>query len=138
MIWFILSIVTLAVVIVVHDFILNMVARYKKKLTMLSVIMALFISHSAHIWIYAISYYLGLTYFGIGHIEGNLSGDFLDYVYFSATNYTSLGYGDIVAVGGVKHVATFQGLIGLLMIGWSTAFAFWYMQKHRMGDKLID
>lgn len=88
------------------------------------------LSHVLHIWVYAFALYISVNWVKSGEIIGCTCKTIHDYVYFSASNYTSLGYGDYVATDGLRLLATFEGLIGLLMIGWSTAFAFWWMQRN--------
>ncbi len=45
-----------------------------------------------------------------------------DYLYISLVNYTTLGYGEIVPTGHLRTICGFEALIGLLMVGWTTAF----------------
>jgi hypothetical protein len=45
-------------------------------------------------------------------------------VYFSLAAYTAIGFGDVVLGPGWRVLAGIEGLMGLLLIGWSTAFVF--------------
>lgn len=45
-------------------------------------------------------------------------------VYFSLVTYTTIGYGDVVLGPGWRVLAGIEGLTGILLIGWSTAFVF--------------
>jgi hypothetical protein len=45
-------------------------------------------------------------------------------VYFSLATYTTIGFGDIVLGPGWRVLAGIEGLTGLLLVGWSTAFVF--------------
>jgi len=45
-------------------------------------------------------------------------------VYFSLTTYTTIGFGDVVLGPGWRVVAGIEGLTGILLVGWSTAFVF--------------
>ena len=45
-------------------------------------------------------------------------------VYFSITCYTTVGFGDIVLGPGWRVLAGIEGLTGLILVGWSTAFVF--------------
>ena len=45
-------------------------------------------------------------------------------VYFSLTSYTTIGFGDVVLGPGWRVMAGVEGLTGLLLVGWSTAFVF--------------
>jgi hypothetical protein len=45
-------------------------------------------------------------------------------VYFSLVTYTTIGFGDVVLGPGWRVLAGIEGLTGILLIGWSTAFVF--------------
>jgi len=45
-------------------------------------------------------------------------------VYFSIVTYTTIGFGDVVLGPGWRVLAGIEGLTGVLLIGWSTAFVF--------------
>jgi hypothetical protein len=51
-------------------------------------------------------------------------------VYFSLVTYTTIGFGDVVLGPGWRVLAGIEGLTGVLLIGWSTAFVFAIV--HRM------
>ena len=50
-------------------------------------------------------------------------------LYFLAT-YTTIGFGDVVVGPGWRVLAGIEGLTGILLVGWSTAFVFAVV--HRM------
>jgi hypothetical protein len=50
------------------------------------------------------------------------------YFEFAFENYTALGYGDAVAVGGRRLIGPITALNGLLLIGWSVAIIFEVMR----------
>ena len=126
----ILSITAAAITIFSHEMVLRFITQKCNRLRMVWVMIILSVSHAAHIWLYGLAIFLAVQVFNIGSILHCDCTGFLDYVYFSATNYTSLGYGDYIPQGHIRFLVTFEGLFGLLMIGWSTAFAFWWMQRH--------
>ena len=45
-------------------------------------------------------------------------------VYFSLVTYTTIGFGDVVLEPGWRVLAGIEGLTGIILIGWSTAFVF--------------
>ena len=45
-------------------------------------------------------------------------------VYFSLTTYTTIGFGNVVIGPGWRVLAGIEGLTGILLVGWSTAFVF--------------
>src|SRR5215470_17548746 len=45
-------------------------------------------------------------------------------LYFSLVTYTTIGFGDVVVGPGWRVLAGIEGLTGMLLVGWSTAFVF--------------
>lgn len=54
----------------------------------------------------------------------------LDLVYYSATVYTTLGFGDIVPLGPLRLMTGVEALTGLVLITWSASFTFLEMQRY--------
>jgi hypothetical protein len=89
--------------------------------------------HVIEIWLFAFGYYYLDKHGGFGQIEGALgaySGTLLDCSYFSFTTYTSLGFGDIHAVGDIRYLTGLETLIGLVLISWTASFIFIEMQRY--------
>lgn len=94
-----------------------------------------FLAHVVEIWIFAIGYYLTVKWNGNSELGGNFDGSLLDCSYFSFTNYTSLGYGDIEPFGHVRFLSGLEGLTGLIMIAWTASFMYIEMQKFWQADR---
>lgn len=77
----------------------------------LATVIALAALHSIEIWTYAFVFHL---------LNPALS--FAEALYFSISTYTTLGYGDIVLGHEWRVFGATEAMIGLLLIGWSTAF----------------
>lgn len=75
------------------------------------VVLGLVFIHGLEIWLYAAVYLLLGT---MRTLEEAL--------YFSASSFTTVGYGDIVLESRWRLVAALEGVSGFLLIGWSTAF----------------
>lgn len=78
---------------------------------MLAVVLGIFALHAAEIWIYALAY-LALGAFA----------DFPTALYFSATSFSTLGFGDVVLGPDWRLLSAVEGVTGLILIGWSSAF----------------
>lgn len=77
--------------------------------------------HLAEIAVWAIAYW---TLVGSNSFER-----FEDALYFSTVTFTTLGYGDIVIGNSWKLLSACQGMIGLMVFGWSTALLFAVVQR---------
>lgn len=79
--------------------------------------------HWIEIILFGLVYWVLSTQFAaqVGTIEG--AKDLHDYMYFSATTYTSLGFGDLFPTGHLRILAGTEALVGLMMISWSAVFA---------------
>ena len=92
-------------------------------------ILCLMLLHSIEIWIF------GLNYFWLQQLEG--FGAFVDIehlgvfdcVYYSASVFTTLGFGDIVTEGPIRFMTGVEAVSGLTFITWSASFTFLEMLK---------
>lgn len=105
-------------------------SRRSLRVRFLMLSFVLFGTHVAQIWLFA----LALALLGAHPLTGDLAGMeslvFLDYVYFSAITYTTLGYGDLVPTGPIRFITGTEALIGLMLITWSASLTFLEMQRH--------
>ena len=75
------------------------------------VILGLFVLHGIEIWLYA------FLYLGIGSVDG-----LREAVYFSTITYGAIGYSDAAMAERWRLVSAIEGINGIILIGWSTAF----------------
>ncbi len=83
-----------------------------------SVVLGLFIVHGLEIWSYA------FLYLKLGAVTG-----LRDAVYFSTVTYAAIGYDDDAIADSWKLIAGIEGINGLLLVGWSTAFFVTVMKR---------
>lgn len=76
-----------------------------------SLVLALFVLHGIEIWAYAFVYVL------LGAVNDIATG-----VYFSTISYAAIGYSDVHIRPEWRLVGAIEGINGLLLLGWSTAF----------------
>ncbi len=93
------------------------------------VILGALIGHVLEIWIFAFGFYFLCGIEEFGTIEGSFENELLDYVYYSAVCYTTLGFGDLIPVGHIRFLTAMTALSGLVMITWTAAYAFLEMQQ---------
>jgi len=85
--------------------------RLTQALLVLISVFALFALHGVEIWLYA------AVYAAAGEIP-----DFEDALYFSTSTYATIGYGDLVLSRAWRIVGAIEGVNGIILLGWSTAF----------------
>ena len=79
-----------------------------------------FLSHIIHIWIWA---YLYL------YVKPTILHDLESALYFSASSFTTVGFGDLYLDKDWRLLSSFQAANGFIMFGWSTAFIFEVISK---------
>lgn len=84
----------------------------------LMLVLSLFALHGLEIWVY------GLLYLSVGALP-----NLLDAVYFSTITYGTIGYDDEGLAHGWKMVAAIEGINGIILLGWSTAFFVTVVQR---------
>ncbi len=84
---------------------------FGKTIAMVATVFGLFLIHTVEIWSWAGAYL----------VLGTLP-NFTDALYFSAVTFSTLGYGDIVLAPEWRLFGALEGVTGLLLIGWSTAY----------------
>ena len=88
------------------------------------------VAHAIEIWIFGVAYYFLHRSGNWGDFEGNYDGSLLDSVYFSATTYTTLGFGDIAPHGELRFLTGVESLTGLVLITWTASFLYIEMARY--------
>lgn len=87
-------------------------------------ILGLVVAHIVEVAFFGTAFYVSTNVFMNGSFAGVHSMAVIDYYYYAAETYSSLGYGDIYPLGNVRLLASVTPLIGILLLGWSSAFLF--------------
>jgi hypothetical protein len=75
------------------------------------IVFGLFALHGAEIWLFALFF---LVVEALPNLESAL--------YFSSITYGTIGYSDAAIAPEWRLVAAFEGIAGIILLGWSTAF----------------
>jgi hypothetical protein len=108
----------------------------------LVLILTLLVLHTIEIWVFALAYFACVEWGGLGrilalHPEVSVAA-LLDYVYFSAVVYTTVGFGEIVPQGPVRALVGAEAITGLTLITWSASYTYLEMQQWwRVGDRQL-
>jgi Ion channel len=95
----------------------------------LVVIFAAMSGHMLQICLYGFAYWVAAHFLHLGRLSGAVEGGALDYFYFSAATFTTLGIGDVVVVGPLRMLAGTESLNGLILITWSASFTYLQMER---------
>lgn len=79
----------------------------------LGIVLAIFLLHGIEVWAFAVLYLV------LGAIPR-----FEDALYFSTISYSTVGYNDMHIDAGWRLLGAFESILGMVLIGWSTAFFF--------------
>ncbi len=91
---------------------------------LLVTVLATFVAHALVIGLYALVYGFMTTSPELGHLSGDFKGGAVEFIYYSAVSYTSLGLGDIWPHGPVRLITSLEAINGLFLIGWSVTFTY--------------
>jgi hypothetical protein len=102
--------------------------RIGVRLKVLLVVSGCFLAHTIEVWLYAIAFYL-IHLAGLGSLQGQTEQHLADFLYFSATSYSTMGIGDVYPAGALRLLSGVEGINGLFLIAWSTSFTYFVMDR---------
>ena len=88
------------------------------------ILMIVVVAHLIEIGFYTAIFALAAGPLGLGAFHGVPTMGAIEYFYFSAQTYSTVGYGDIVPTGDLRILAGVAPLNGLLLLAWSGAFLY--------------
>lgn len=103
--------------------------RIRRQARVLGVMFAVMVAHVVEVWIFGLIYWVFDGWPRFGRLEGPVDEGALDFIYFSVTSFTTLGFGDIVPTGAIRILCGAEALTGLGLITWSASFVFLEMQR---------
>ena len=135
-VWLVVIVTTLAVIacVVLHYEGLSWLSKLRfgkpgDRHRVLFMIFCILMLHIAEVWIFGMTYYFLLLEGNVGTLVGMEQVNVFDAVYFSATVFSTLGFGDIAPTGAIRFMTGTQSITGLTLITWSASFTFIEMQK---------
>jgi hypothetical protein len=129
------AIVIVSACVVLHYEVLNACNRYlpvlshRRRRRVLILIFVVLATHVIEIWLFGAGYFLLVQRYALGSLAGLKAMDLPDFVYFSATTYSTVGFGDAVPIGAIRFLAGMEALTGFVMITWSASYTFLEMQR---------
>lgn len=101
----------------------------KPQRRMLLAMIFIFLLHLTEILIFAGAYWLADHFLDAHAFKTMVMLHWKDFVCFSVEVYSSLGYSDLYPLGDMRFMSGFEGLAGLLLLGWSTSFSYLLMTR---------
>ncbi len=103
--------------------------RLPRRARIVGLILVMLTALVVEVWIFGLLYWFLSGWPELGHFVGPLGNDGLDFVYYSVTVFTTLGFGDIVPEGPLRILTGTEALVGLSLITWSASISFLEMQR---------
>ena len=94
---------------------------------MVFTVLGVFLTHILQIWIWGILFY---------YLEPNILPTFEAALYFSASSFTTVGFGDVYLDETWRLLSSFEAANGFILFGWSTAFIFEIISKLYKDDHI--
>jgi len=104
--------------------------RLRPRIRIVLMIYGLLLLHALEITLFGSAYWLLSQNPGYGELAAAQSLNFWDYTYFSATVYSTLGFGDLVPTHSFRLIAGVESVSGLLLITWSASFTYLEMVRY--------
>ena len=129
------AVVVIGICVAIHyealRFLSNVIRHYRvPRRGLIVAVLGLLAVHTLEIWFFGGVYLLLDQWASLGTVTGGpATMTFMDYVYYSSSVYTTLGFGDLVPIGAVQLLTGSEALAGLSLITWSASFTFLEMQR---------
>jgi Ion channel len=101
----------------------------RRRVKVLYGIFSLLVLHVVELLIFAVALWLLVQWPACGRLDGQEASGFVDYVYFSAVTYSTVGFGELWPVGPIRLLCAVEALAGLVLITWSASFTYLEMEK---------
>ena len=130
------TLVVVVIVVMTHYEGLHFFTRWMAKNTLkprfriVLMIYGLLLLHTFEITMFGAAYWLLSQSPGFGTLVTQDVLNVLDCLYFSATVYSTLGFGDLVPTQSIRILAGIEGVTGLLLITWSASFTYLEMVRY--------
>jgi len=108
--------------------------RLKPRFRIVVLIYGLLILHALEIFIFGVALWWLSQTPGYGTLLSTQMSSLGDFVYFSSTVYSTLGFGDLVPTGPIRFMAGMESVAGLLLITWSASFTYLEMVRYWRND----
>jgi hypothetical protein len=99
------------------------------RLVILIVVLSLLVVHVIEIWLFGLAFYILMQFETLGGLIGYDRFDLFDCIYFSASTYTTVGWGELYPFGPIRFLAGTESLLGFMLVTWSASFTYLVMAR---------
>ena len=89
-------------------------SRQHQRWRLISLILSVLFLHIVEIWLFGGAYFLMLGAGDFGELVGAENATLFDCVYYSASVFTTVGFGDIYPTGAIRTMTGTEGITGLI------------------------
>lgn len=125
--------------IFIHYEALNRLSRlmpvlpFKPRARIIFGVVGALLAHSLEVALFALGFLVG-SQLGYGELSGHFDHSFGDYMYFSYSTFTTVGFGDIVPEGHLRWLTGIESLTGFVLITWTASYMYLEMAQNWRHD----
>ena len=103
--------------------------RGHRRVKVLYGIFSVLLLHVLEILVFAGTLWLLALWPACGMLAGEEATTVLDYFYFSAVTFSTVGFGEMWPVGAIRFLCAAEALTGFVLITWSASFTYLEMER---------
>ena len=100
-----------------------------RRIKVLYAISSVLVLHVLEIMVFGAVLWLLTLWPATGSLAGEGPSGFVDYLYFSAVTFSTVGFGEMWPVGAIRFLCAVEALAGFVLITWSASFTYLEMQR---------
>ncbi len=100
-----------------------------RRIKVLYAISSVLVLHVLEIMLFGAVLWLLALWPATGSLAGEEATGFVDYLYFSAVTFSTVGFGEMWPVGAIRFLCAVEALAGFVLITWSASFTYLEMQR---------
>ena len=100
-----------------------------RRIKVLYAISSVLVLHVLEIMVFGAVLWLLTLWPATGSLAGEGPSGFVDYLYFSAVTFSTVGFGEMWPVGAIRFLCAVEALAGFVLITWSASFTYLEMER---------
>jgi ion channel len=107
-----------------------------RRIKVLYAISSVLVMHVLEILVFGTVLWLLTLWPATGSLAGEEASGFVDYLYFSAVTFSTVGFDEMWPVGAIRFLCAAESLAGFVLITWSASFTYLEMEKFWRTDDM--